>query len=45
MVLTHKEWDPDPSLGQLIGGPIRRSSTWICELDDAHTEDAPEEWV
>lgn len=45
MVLTYEEWDPDPSLGQLIGGPIRRSSAWKCEADDSHREDAPEEWV
>jgi len=40
MVLTHEEWEPDPSLGQLPGGPLRRSSTWKCEADDAHREDA-----
>lgn len=40
MVLTHEEWEPDPALGQLAGGPLRRSSTWKCEADEAHQEDA-----
>ena len=40
MVLTHEEWEPDPALGQLTGGPLRRSSVWKCELDDSHHEDA-----
>jgi hypothetical protein len=40
MVLTHEEWEPDPALGQLAGGPLRRSSTWTCETDEAHREDA-----
>jgi hypothetical protein len=40
MVLTHEEWEPDPALGQLSGGPMRRSSVWTCEVDDTHREDA-----
>ena len=40
MVLTHEEWEPDPALGQLVGGPLRRSSTWKCEADEPHQEDA-----
>jgi hypothetical protein len=40
MILTHEEWEPDPALGQLVGGPLRRSSTWKCEADEAHREDA-----
>ena len=40
MVLTHEEWEPDPALGQLPGGPTRRSSVWKCEADDTHQEDA-----
>ena len=45
MVLTHEEWEPDIALGQLPGGPLRRSSTWICEIDKAHREEAPEFWA
>ena len=45
MVLTYEEWEPDIALGQLPGGPLRRSSTWICEIDEAHREEAPEFWA
>jgi hypothetical protein len=46
MILTHEEWEPDPALGQLPGGPTRRSSVWKCDADEAHREDAaPEDRV
>ncbi len=40
MILVHEEWEPDPSLGQLIGGPTRRASVWTCQADAAHREEA-----
>ena len=43
MVLTHEESDPDPALGQLVGGPLRRGSFWTCEIDQTHRVEASSE--
>ena len=46
MTFTHEEWETDPALGQLPGGPMRRSSSWKCDANDGHREEAaPEDRV